>query len=139
MPRVILHAGQLLDEPSDAGQRPEARAEAMRARALSQGGFDAAHLLRSQSRLAPGAAGGPQRRAPALAPRAIPPHDALATDADPSRDGPVPLSPGGQQPRDLLAPNFQSVEISSGRNMTGHAFHPTMKDRALVTVLCESQ
>src|SRR5439155_13937646 len=51
MPRVILHAGQLLDDPSDPGQRPEFRAEAMRARALAQGGFDAAQLVLGQPRL----------------------------------------------------------------------------------------
>ena len=113
MPRVILHAGQLLDDPSDAGQRPEVRAEAMRARALAQGCFDMNHLLRSQSRLAPGAAGGPQRRAPALAPRAIPSRDALAADLQAPRDGTVRLSTRGKQPRGLLATNFQSVEIPS--------------------------
>jgi len=126
MPRVILHAGQLLDDPRDSGQRPEVRAEAMRARALAQGRFDADHLLRSQSRFAPGATGGPQRPAPALTPRAIPSHDALAADLQAPCDCPARLSTHGKQPRGLLATNFQSTEIPSGCNMSGHAIHRTM-------------
>lgn len=127
MPRVILHAGQALDEPSDSGQRPQVRAEAMRARALAESCFNAPHLLRSQPRLASGAAGGPQRRAPAPVPRAIPSHDALAAGTQAAGDCPVRLSTRGKQPRGLLATNFQSVEIPSGCNMSSHAFHRTME------------
>ena len=130
MPRVILHPGQLLDELRDAGQRPEARAEAMRARALAEGGFDAAQLRRRQSRLAPGPTGGPQGRTSAPAPRAIPSHDALAADSQAAGDGPLRLSTRGKQPRGLLPTNFQSVEIPSWRNMSGHAFHHTIERHA---------
>ena len=138
MPRVILHAGQLLDDPSDPGQRPQVRAEAVRPRALAQGRFDASHLLRSQPWLASGAAGGPQRRAPALAPRARPSHDALAADSQASGDCPVRLSTRGKQPRGLVPTNFQSVEIPSWCNMSGHA--PIVRwEGAIVTILCETQ
>jgi len=58
MPRVILHAGQLLDYPSDPGQGPEIRAVPLRARAFAQGGLDAAQLLPRQPRL-PACATGP--------------------------------------------------------------------------------
>ena len=129
VPRVILHARQLLDDPSDPGQRPEVRAEAMRPWALAQGRFDAPHLLRSQPWLAPGAARAPQRPAPALAPRAIPSHDALAADAQASGDGTARLSPRAKQPRGLVPTNFQSVEIPSWCHMSGHAFHRTMGRR----------
>ena len=139
MPRVILHAGQLLDNPRDARQRPQVGSEPLCARAFAQGRFDAAHLFRSQPRLAAGTARGAQRRASTLAPRAIPAHDALAADAQTTRNRPVRLSPRGKQPRGLLATNFQSVEISSWRNMSGHAFHPTIGRRTCVTVLCEIQ
>ena len=138
MPRVILHAGQLLDDPSDSGQRPEVRAEAVRPRALAQGRFDAGHLGRRHPRLASGPAGGPQRRAPALAPRAIPAHDALAADCQPSGDCTLRLSTRGKQPRGLLPTNFQSVEIPSWCNMSGHASIVRWK-AACVTVLCEAQ
>jgi hypothetical protein len=121
MPGMIVLAGQLLDDARDAGQRPEIRAEAMRARALAQGGFDAAQLLRRQPGLPPGAAGGPQRRTPALAPRPKPSHDALATHRQAPGDGPLCLSSSGKQPRRLLPTNFQSMEISAWGNVSGHA------------------
>ena len=131
MPRVILHARQMLDDPSDAGQRPEIRAEAVRPRALAQGHLDAPHLLRRQPRLASGAAGAPQRRDPALAPRAIPTQDALAADSEASGDCPLRLSTRSKQPRGLLPTYFQSVEIPSWCNMSGHASHRTMERWAL--------
>ena len=131
MPRVILHASQLLDDPSDPGQRPEVGAEAVCTGALAQGRFDAFQLLRRQPRLAPGAARGPQRRVPALAPRAIPSHHALAADSQASGDSPVRLSTRGKQPRRLLPTYFQSVEIPSWCNMSGHASHRTMERWAL--------
>ena len=46
MPGVILHAGQLLDDPRDARQRPQVCAEPLRPRSFAQGRFDAAHLFR---------------------------------------------------------------------------------------------
>ncbi len=139
MPRVILHAGQSLDDVSDPGQRPEVRSEAMRARALTQGRLDADHLLPRQPGLPSGAAGRPQRRAPALAPRAIPSHDALAADTQEPSDGSLRFPTRGKQPRGLLATNFQPVEIPSGCSMVGHAFHLTMEGCAAVTLLCEIQ
>ena len=138
MPRMILHAGQLLDDPSDSGQRPEVRAEAVRPRALAQGRFDASHLLLSQPWLASGAAGGPQRRAPAPVPRAIPSHDALAADIQAPCDGALRLSTRSKQPRGLLPTDLQSLEIPSWCNMSGHA--PIVRWKgANVTVLCEIQ
>ena len=121
MPGVILHAGQVLDESRDARQRPEIRAEAVRPRALPQGRFDLGHLLGTQSRLAPGPTDGAQRRASALAPRLIPPHDALATDAQPSGDGALRLLASGEEPRGVLPTNFQSVEIPPWGNVCAHA------------------
>jgi hypothetical protein len=121
MPGVILHPGQSLDKPRDAGQRPEVRAEAMRPRALPQGRLDAAHLVRGQSRLAPGTAGAPQRLVPTLAPRAIPSHDALAADRQAPGNSTAGLSARGKQPSGPLAANCQSVEIPSGGDMSTHA------------------
>ena len=138
MPRVILHAGQLLDDVSDPRQRPEVRAESMGARALTQGGLDADHLLLRQPGLPSSAAGRPQCRAPALAPRAIPSHDTLAAHTQEPGDCPLRFPTRGKQPRGLLATNFQSVEIPSGCSMVGHAFHLTMEGCELVTVLYES-
>lgn len=110
----------------------------MRARSLAQGRFDASHLLRSQPRLAAGAAGGPQRRPPTLAPRAIPSHDALAADPQAPGDGTLRLSSRGKQPRGLVPTNFQSVEIPSWCKMSGHA--PIVRwEGAIVTILCETQ
>src|SRR5438093_10116175 len=130
MPRVILHTRQLLDDPSDTGQRPETRAEAVRPRALAQGHLDTPHLCRRQPRLASSGAGAPQRRAPALAPRAIPAQDALAAHSQASGDCPLRLSTRGKQPRGPLPTYFQSAEIPSRCNMSGHASHRTMGRRA---------
>ena len=121
MSGVILHAGQVLDEARDAGQRPQIRAKAVRPRALPQGRFDLGHLLGTQSRFAPGPPSGAQRRAPALTPRLIPPHDALATDAQPPGDGAPRFLAGGEEPRGVLPTNFQSVEIPSWGNVSAHA------------------
>jgi hypothetical protein len=138
MPRMILHAGQLLDDARDAGQRPEIGTEAMRARALAQGGFDAAQLLPRQPGLSAGTAGAPQRGAPARTPRPKPAHDALAADRQTAGDGPLRLSARGKQPRGLLPTNFQSMEIPSWRNVSGHASIVRWKDGS-VTLLYETQ
>ena len=138
MSRVILYAGQPLDDARDPWQRPQVRAEAMRAGALAQRRFNTDHLLRSQPGLAASATRGPQRRTSARAPRAIPSHDALAADAQAPSDGPLRLSTRGEQPCGLMATNFQSVEIPSWRNVSGHA--PSYDGKAaFVTVLCETQ
>ena len=121
MAGMILHAGQVLDESRDARQGPETRAKAVCPRALPQGRVDRGHVLGPQSRLAPGSTGGAQRGAPALAPRLIPPHDALATDAQPSGDRALRLLAGGEEPRGVLPTNFQSVEIPSRGNVSAHA------------------
>jgi len=118
---VILHAGQVRDESRDARQRPQIRAKAVRPRALAQSRFDLGHLLGVQARLAPGPTGGAQRRAPTLAPRLIPPHDALTTDAQPPGDGALRFLARGEEPRGVLPTNFQSVEISSWGNVSAHA------------------
>ena len=138
MSRVILHAGHPLDDARHPRERPEVRAEAMRAGAFAQRRFNTDQLLRSQPGLAASAPRGPQRRTAALAPRAIPSHHALATDAQAPSNGPVRLSTRGEQPRGLVATNFQSVEIPSWRNVSGHA--PSYDGKAaIVTVLCETQ
>jgi hypothetical protein len=137
MSGMILHPRQLLDDPRDPGQRPEVCVEAVRPRALAQGRRDASQLPHRQPRLAAGAASGPQRHAPALAPGAIPAHHALAADAQAVRDGPVRLSTLGKQPCGLVPTYFQSSEISSWRNMSGHAPHRTLGRPVSVTVLCE--
>lgn len=136
---MIVHTGQLLDDPSDPGQRPQVRAEPMCARALTQGGLDADQVLPRQPGLPSGAAGGPQRGAPPLAPRAIPAHDALAADTQEPGDGPLRVPTRSKQSRGLLATNFQSMEIASGCRMVGHASHRTMEGCTNVTVLCEIQ
>jgi hypothetical protein len=137
--RVILHARVLFDDARDAGQRPEVRAEAVGPRALAQRGGDAAPLFSSDPRLASRTTRGPQRRAPALSPRAIPAHDALAADPQAPSDRPVRFSTGSEQPRGLPSPNFHSVKITSGSNTSGHALHPTMEGHEIVTLLCEIQ
>jgi hypothetical protein len=74
----------------------------------------------------------------ALAPRAIPSQDALAADPQAPGDGTLRLSSRGKQPRGLLPTNFQSVEIPSWCNMSGHA--PIVQwEGAVVTILCETQ
>ena len=83
-------------------------------------------------------AGGVQRRAPALTPRAIPSHDALAADIQPPGDDALRLATRGKQPCGLLPTNFQPVEIPSWRKMGGHASQRTMEGGS-VTVLCEIQ
>ncbi len=139
MARVILHAGQLLDDARDPRQRPEVRAEAMRPRALAQGGLDTPQFLPRQPGLAAGAAGGSQRRAPTLAPGAIPAHDALAADSQEPGNSPLRFPTCRKQPCGLLATNFQSVEIPSRGSRSIHASHLTMEGRVSVTVLYEIQ
>ena len=120
MPGVILHAGQLLDQTRDPRQGPEVRGEAMRPRALAQGRVDAGQLLRRQPRLAPRPPRGPQRRAASLAPRPVPPHDALATGAEASGDGGLRLLARGKEPRSPLPTKFQSMEIPPWCHMSTH-------------------
>jgi hypothetical protein len=138
MPRVILHAGQPLDDVSDPGEGPEAGAKPVRPRSLAQGGFDAIHLGRRQPGLAAGAAGRPQGRAPAPTPRAVPPHDALAADPLQPGDRALRLSTRGKQTRGPVATNFQPMEIPSWRMMGTHA--PIIRSEpGNVTLLCEIQ
>ena len=139
MPRVILHTRQSLDESRNAGQCPQIRAEPMHPRALAQGRFDAGHLFAHQARLPPGPAGGAQRRAPTLAPRAIPTHDALAAHAQAPGDSALRLATRGKQLCGLATTDFQAMKIPSGRTMRGHAFHRTTEGSTDVTVLCETQ
>jgi len=138
MPGVISHAGQVLDEARDARQRPQIRAKAVRPRALAQGRFDRGQLLGTQSRLAPGAPRGAQRRASALTPRLIPAHDALPTDAQPPGNGALRLLAGGEEPCGVLPTHFQSMEIPSWGNVRAHA-SIVRREAADVTVLCETQ
>lgn len=138
MPRVILHASQTLDEPCNAGQRPQARPKPLRPWALAQCRVDLGQLLRRHPRLAAGTPGGAQRPAPASLPCAIPAQDTLATDTQAARDGPLCLSACGKQSRGLVATNFQSMKIASRGRMRSHAQSYTNGPR-LVTVLCEIQ
>ena len=138
MPRVILHAGHALDQHRDAGQGPEARTEPMGVRALAQRHVDAGQLCRGQARLAPGSARGAQRLPTAVAPRVIPPHDALAAHSEAPRDSGQRLATRGKQPRRPLSTNFQPVEIPSWSNMCGHASMVRRWRRASVTILYET-
>jgi len=121
MPGVILHAGQVLDEAGDPRQGPEIRPEAVRPRALAQGRCEAGQLLRREPRLASGPPCGAQRRAPAFAPRSIPPQDALATGAQPAGDGGLRLLAGGEEPCGQLPTTFQSLEIPSWGHVSAYA------------------
>jgi len=138
MPRVILHAGQTLDDHRDAGQGPELGTEAGRPRPLPQGRLDCGQLALIQPRLAASAAGGFQTRPAPGPPRPIPPHDALATDAEDARDESLRVLAGGKQARRPLSTTFQPMEITSGGNMSGHASMICPRD-AIVTILCETQ
>ncbi len=138
MAGMIRHARQALDEPRHPRQGPALRAEAVRPRPLAQGRFEAAQLLGRQSGLAPGPPRGAQRRAPTLPPRAVPPQDALATDAQPSGDGALRLLASGEEPCGLLPTNFQSLEIPSWCNMSAHT-SIIQRSCVLVTILCETR
>ncbi len=138
MARVILHAGQVLNEVRHPRQGPELRAEAVRPWPLAQGRFDAAQLLGRQAGLAPGPPRGALRLAPALPPRPVPPQDTLATDAQPAGDGGLRLLGRGEEPCGQLPTPFQSLEIPSWCNMCAHA--PIIRHSCIVvTILCETQ
>lgn len=139
MPRVILYAGLAFDQDRDAGQRPEPRAESMGAGPLAQRRVDADQLLRSQPRLAPRSTRGAQCLTTAVAPRVIPPHDALATHPQTPGDRALRLATRGKQPRGLLPANFQPMKIPSWSNMSGHASIVRGGRLAIVTILCETQ
>ena len=139
MAGVILHTGHALDHQGDARQGPETGTEPMRAGALAQGRVDAGQLRRRQSWLTPRAAGGEQRLAAARAPGPIPPHHALAADAQAPRDRALRLTARCEQPRGLLPTNFQAVEIPSWGHMSGHASIVRRRRLSLVTILCEIQ
>ncbi len=138
MPRVILHAGQALDDHRHAGQGPEIGTEAGRPRPLPQCRFHPGQLALIQPRLAARAASGSQARPAPGPPGPIPPHDALATDAEDARDGSLRVLASGKQARRLLSTTFQSTEIASGGNMSGHASMICWQD-TIVTILCETQ
>ena len=96
--------------------------------------------VRTQARLAPGAASGAQRDAPTLAPRAVPSHDALATDPESPGNRALRLLARGKQPRGLLPTTFQCTEIASRSNMRGgHVSIVRRRRQRGVTILCEIQ
>jgi hypothetical protein len=135
---MILHPGEAVDDPRHSWQRPEVRAEAMRARALAQRRFDLTQLLGRQPRLAAGSPGGPQRRAPALAPRVIPAHDALAADLEQPCDRALRLLALGEEASRLLSPKLQRSEVPSRGTLGSHA--PRIREpEVAVTLLCEIQ
>ncbi len=138
MRRVILHPGETLDDHRHAGQRPEIRREAERAGPLAQGGIDVRQPAALEFGLAPRAPGATQRRPSALAPRAKPPHDTLATNAEPARDRALRVLAGGEQPGRHLPTYFHPMEISSQRHVSEHtAWYRTTK--VDVTLLCKDQ
>jgi hypothetical protein len=139
MPWVILHTGQPLDQQRDPGQRPEPRTEAVGARPLAQRGVKTSQLVWRQPRLAPRAAGGTQRLAPTSAPRTIPSHDALATDAQPPRDRALRLPTRRKQPDSLVPTHFHPAEIPAWGNTSEHASIVRCRRRSSVTILCEIQ
>lgn len=138
MPGVILYAGQVLNEVRHPGQGPEVRGEAVRPRALPQGRFEPAQLLGRQTRFAPGPPRGAQRRAPALPPRAVPPQDALATDAQPASDRSVGQLPRGKQSGRREATFLESLEIASRPLCCTHTLS-LARVSTCVTILCENQ
>lgn len=138
MPRMILDAGQALDEPGDSRQCPQAGPKAMCAGALAQRRIDFGHLLRRHPWLAAGPPSGSQRCTPTPLPCAKPAHDALAADTETAGDGPMRLLARSKQLRRLVATHFQSVKIPSRGIMSSHTPSYNNGPR-IVTILCEIQ
>ncbi len=138
MRRVIAHAGQALDDHGHPRQCPEGRAKSVGLRALPEGRLDVAQLGGLDLRLPSSAARAAQRRRAAVAPGSVPAHDALAADAQPSRDRPVGLLPRGEEARRLPPPKLQPVEIPSRSNVSAHVSSYFFA-RTSVTLLCKSQ
>ncbi len=120
MRRVILHARLPLDDHGHAGERPQIRGEAERARPLTQGRVNLRQGAGLEFGLAPRPPGAPQRGPASVAPRVEPPHDALATHAEPTRDRPLRILASGEQPGRLLPTYFHPMEISSRRHVSEH-------------------
>lgn len=136
MTRVILHAGDPLDQLGDPREGPEVGSESLRTGAPAQRRFDAGQLRGIQPRLPARAAHGPQGRASAPAPGAVPAHDALAADPQKPGDGTLRLVARGKQPCGLVATHFQAMKIPSWSVRTEHA--PIIpRGRRFVTVLYE--
>jgi hypothetical protein len=119
MPRMMAHPRQSLDDRRHAGQRPEVRAEPIRARPRAQRLLDLHQLLGSELGLAPGAPGGFEARSPVRVPGVIPVVGGHPRDPQGPRHRARRRAPRKQSCR-LEPPGFQRGKIPARTRWSGH-------------------
>ncbi len=120
MPRMMAHPRQSLDDRRHPGQRPEVRAEPIRARPRAQRLLDLHQVLGSELGLAPGAPGGFEPRAPVRVPGVIPVVRGHRRDPQGPRHRPLRRAPRKQSGR-LEPTRFQRGKIPARTSWSDHA------------------
>ena len=120
MRRVILHSALPLNDHGHASERPQIRGETECARPLPQGRVNLRQGAGPEFGPAPRPPGTPQRGPASAAPRVEPPHNALATHAEPARDRALRVRASGEQPGRTRPTYFHALEISSRRHVSEH-------------------
>ncbi len=136
---VIVDAGQAFDHDGHPGQRPEGRGKPVGLGSLAEGGVHARQLPPIDLRLPSRSAGPTQGGAPAVTPGPIPPQDALATDAQSPRNGPLRVLPRGEEGGRALPTYFHSLEVPPWCAMGAHASMVRPRTSVPVTILCKAQ
>jgi hypothetical protein len=111
--RVVLHAGEPLDERRHARQCPQRRGEPMSPGALEQRGFDPSELRRLEPRFAPGPASGLQGRAAVVLPGVVPAVGGRPRRTQRAGDGRLRCA-AREQTRGLEPTRFQRSKIPTG-------------------------
>jgi len=120
MPRMMAHPRQSFDDHRHAGQRPEVRAEPIRARPRAQCLLDLRQLRRPELGLAAGAPGGLERRPPIGVPGVIPVVGGHPRDPQGPRHRSLRYAPRKQSGR-LEPTRFQRGKIPARTRRSGHA------------------
>ena len=136
---VIMDAGHAFDHDGYPRQGPEGRGKPVGLGSLAEGGVHACQLPPIDLRLPSRTAGPTQGGSPAVTPSSIPPQDALATDAQSPRNGPLRFLPRGEEGGRALPTYFHSLEVPPWRAMGAHASMVRSRTPASVTILCKAQ
>jgi hypothetical protein len=136
---VIVNPGHAFDHDSHPRQGPESRGKPVGLRSLAEGGVHSRQLPPIDLRLPSRSAGPTQGGSPAVTPGPIPPQDALATDAQSPRNGPLRFLPHGEEGGRALPTYFHSLEVPPCCAMGAHAFMVRSRTSLPVTILCKAQ
>ncbi len=120
MTRVVLHARDLLDHPRHSGQRPEVCSKAPRRGPFAQTLIQDLKIGPLQPRLTTRSPRPPQTGRALPPPSRIPAMNTGPAHPKPTSDLRLLQPPSGKQPRCLLAPRTQTLEIPAGTEKLLH-------------------